>query len=276
MVALSKDRPRHTSQAPQAPQTLKVLWLVLVASYFVIPLLATAVFSLQGPHGQYSLAAFTEELSKAAFLRSFLLSLRLAGETIVVSIVLMVPTAYWVHLRLRRARPLVEMISFLPFVVSPVVLAVGVENVFRKGPSWFVGSPNVLVAVYVVLSFPFLYRAVDAGLRSVDIRTLTEASQSLGVSGPGTLGRVILPNLASAILAGSLLTFAIVMGEFTISSLLLFNTFGVYIDYVGTNQATGAAALSLISFVLTWIAMGGIALALQRRGAGRQFMIGGR
>ena len=42
------------------------------------------------------------------------------------------------------------------------------------------GSNVLLVAAYVVLSFPYMYRAVDTGLRAIDVRSLTEASQSLG------------------------------------------------------------------------------------------------
>jgi putative spermidine/putrescine transport system permease protein len=66
-------------------------------------------------------------------------------------------------------------------------------------------------------------------------------------------------------LGASFLTLAIVMGEYTISSLLLFQTFAVYIFYIGNTAAQPAAALAMISLVLTWAAMIGLFLLSGRR-----------
>ena len=64
-----------------------------------------------------------------------------------------------------------------------------------------------------------MYRAVDTGLRSIDVRTLTEAAQSLGADWFTILWRVIFPNLRVALLSGAFLTLAIVIGEYTIAKL---------------------------------------------------------
>ena len=45
----------------------------------------------------------------------------------------------------------------------------------------------LLITGYVVLSLPYMYRAVDTGLRAIDVRTLTEAAQSLGATWPNGL-----------------------------------------------------------------------------------------
>jgi putative spermidine/putrescine transport system permease protein len=83
---------------------------------------------------------------------------------------------------------------------------------------------------------------------------------------------VILPNIKAAALAGSFLTLAIVMGEFTIASLAQFKTFPVHIQYVSQNQAYAAAALTIVAFLITWAAM----LALLGVGRGRgQAQVGG-
>ena len=76
---------------------------------------------------------------------------------------------------------------------------------------------------------------------------------------------MILPNIRAAALAGSFLTLAIVMGEFTIASLAAFDTFPTYIQFVNESKAYEAAALSLLSFMITWAAM----LALLFVGRGR-------
>jgi putative spermidine/putrescine transport system permease protein len=116
------------------------------------------------------------------------------------------------------------------------------------------------VRAYVVLSFPYMYRAIDAGLRTIDIRSLTEASQSLGAGWPTTMWRVILPNLRVAILSGAFLTLAIVMGEFTVANFLARQSmFAVYLQQISGNLAYQPAAVVIISFAMTWAAMGVIA-----------------
>src|SRR4029453_12750490 len=114
----------------------------------------------------------------------------------------------------------------------------------------------LLMFSYVTLAMPYMYRAVDAGLRAIDVRTLTEAAQSLGASWGTVLLRVILPNGQGAVLSGAFLPFAIVIGEFTMASLLDRPAFGPYLQLIGANRAYEPAALAIIAFVVTWACMG--------------------
>ena len=63
-----------------------------------------------------------------------------------------------------------------------------------------------------------------------------------------------------AVLSGAFLTFAIVIGEFVLASLLNRPAFGVYMQNIGANRAYEPSALAIISFALTWGAMGVIQL----------------
>ncbi len=119
----------------------------------------------------------------------------------------------------------------------------------------------------MILAFPYMFFSLDAGFRAIDVHTLTEASQSLGANWVTTLVRVILPNIRAAALAGSFLALAIVMGEFTIANLAQFHTFPIFLQYVGETEPYGAAALTLISFGITWLAMlSFLFIGRQRRG----------
>ena len=101
-----------------------VTWLFLGAVYFVVPLVATLLFSLQsGRNSSYSLSAYGTVLHDHTFWKTLRLSLELSLETIAVSLALLVPTAYWVHLKLPRLKPYVEFMTILPFVVPPIILA---------------------------------------------------------------------------------------------------------------------------------------------------------
>ncbi len=99
------------------------LWLVLGAMYFIVPLIATAEFSLRAKKGVYSLLAYQNVFAQSKFYESFGFSLQMAVLTIIVGMVLVLPTAYWVNLKLPQLRPVIEFVTLLPFVVPAVVLA---------------------------------------------------------------------------------------------------------------------------------------------------------
>ncbi|MBI3177557.1 MAG: ABC transporter permease subunit [Chloroflexi bacterium] len=245
-------------------------WLVvgLGVLYFFVPLVATLLFSLRAKRGVLSFRAYELVLQDPRFAKSFALSIELAVLTILVSLLIIVPTAYWVQLRLPRARPVVEFVTLLPFVVPAVVLVFGLIRIYSRPfvvaevellPALTnndLTSNFLLVCAYTVLSFPYMYRAVDTGLRAIDVRTLTEAAQSLGASWPTILWNVIFPNLRAALLSGAFLTFAIVIGEFTVAVFLARPTFGPYLSLLIQNKAYEPAALSILSFALTWGSMG--------------------
>ena len=101
---------------------------------------------------------------------------------------------------------MIAFLALIPFVVPPIVMVVGLLKVFKGTPSWFYEQPwGFLAAAYVILAFPYMFFSLDAGFRSIDVHTLTEASQSLGASWRTTLFRVILPNIRAAALAASFL-----------------------------------------------------------------------
>jgi len=137
-----------------------------------------------------------------------------------------------------------------------------------------VTSPALLVAGYVVLSFPYIFRAVDAGLRAIDLRVLTEAAQSLGARGSTTLFRVVLPNIRVSLLSAAFLTFSIVVGELTLAVMLAWPAFGPYMALVGRDLAYEPAALAVISFLLTWGSLA-VIQAASRGARGQGTTVGG-
>jgi putative spermidine/putrescine transport system permease protein len=159
-------------------------------------------------------------------------------------------------------------LALIPFVIPPIVMVVGLLSFYKGSPSWFYAQPwGFLAAAYVILAFPYMFFSLDAGFRSIDVHTLTEASQSLGANWMTTLVKVILPNIRAAALAGSFLTLAIVMGEFTIASLSAFHTFPIYIQSINESEAYPAAAVTLMSFGITWAAMLSLLVIGRKRGA---------
>jgi putative spermidine/putrescine transport system permease protein len=256
-----------------------VVWLLLAAAYFLIPLVATLLFSLKSNQtgkcctiDNYSWVVHNHD-----FWHSLRISFLLALETVVISLAIFVPTIYWVHLKVPRLRPVIAFLALIPFVVPPIVMVVGLLQVFKSSPDWFYAQPwGFLAAGYVILAFPYMFFSLDAGFRSIDVHTLTEASQSLGARWTTTLFRVILPNIRAAALAASFLTLAIVMGEFTIANLAAFHTFPIFLQYLNETQGFPAAAITLLSFGITWVAMLALLVVGRKRGARGAAIVGAR
>ncbi|MEP6812795.1 MAG: ABC transporter permease subunit [Actinomycetota bacterium] len=258
-----------------APSAL--VWLLLAGTYFMLPLIATFVFSLKSNQTGHccSSANYSFVIHNGDFWHTLKVSFLLALETIAISLVIFVPTIYLVHLKLPRLRPVIGFLALIPFVVPPIVMVVGLLRTFKGTPDWFYQKPwGFLAAAYVILAFPYMFFSLDAGFRSIDVHTLTEASQSLGARWTTTLFKVILPNIRASALAASFLTLAIVMGEFTIANLSAFHTFPIFIQYINESQGFPAAALTLLSFLITWGAMLSLLLVGRTRGT-RGSLVGG-
>jgi putative spermidine/putrescine transport system permease protein len=247
MAAVTAERA--SAPAPAVPRrrpgSLPVWrWVILLIAgiYFLLPLYAALRFA--------GLSAFRAVFTQAGFGASLWLSLRLAIVTWVITMVLMIPTTVYVHLRLPRLRRLLESVTILPIVIPPVVLIVGVLQVM---PLALRSSVWLLALEYVVLAMPFAYRAIDAGLRAIDVKTLTEASGSLGAGWFTTLWRVLLPNLRTAMLSATILIVAAVLGEYTMASLDLQQTFPVWIVLFDQLNAPISVAASIFALVVTWL-----------------------
>jgi putative spermidine/putrescine transport system permease protein len=247
---------------------LSWLWFSLGILYFFLPLFATFMFSLRGKKGVLSFVAYHNVFVDPAFLKTFSFSLEMAIFTVIVGLALIVPTAIWIQLKLPKAKPLFDVFTLLPFAIPPIILAFGLIRSYARPPLALVSSPALLVAGYVIISFPYIYRSVDAGLRAMDLRGLSEAAQSLGAGWGSLLFRVVLPNLRTALLSATFLTLAIVIGELTLAVLLAWPAFGPYMALMGRNRAYEPAALSIMSFALTWGSIG-LIQALSR-GKGEQ------
>ena len=233
-------------------------WVILLIAggYFLVPLYAALHFA--------GFSTFAHIVDQPGFGDAVRLSVKLAVVTTVVTLLLMVPTAGYVHLRLPRLRRLLEGITILPIVIPPVVLIVGVLQV---APGWAKSSPWLLAFEYVILAMPFAYRALDAGLRALDLRTLVEAAGSLGAGWGGTLLRVIVPNLVTALLSATVLTVAMVLGEYTMASLDLFTTFPVWmVTNDQSSSAQASVAASLMTLLVTWLVLLAITFIGTRRG----------
>ncbi|WP_107424298.1 ABC transporter permease subunit [Kitasatospora albolonga] len=283
MAALTTTaRPEAAAPVKAPRRTRPRYWrgavLAVAGLYFITPLLSSFVFTVHVPNQGLTFEAYSGILSADGFTESLFLSLSLAAATIALALLLVVPALVAVRLGPPRLRAVVEIVCMMPLVVPPIALVTGIATVLRWGPDHFSRTPLyqtflavqnesfpvVLVLAYTVLALPFVHRSLDAGLRAVDVPTLVEAARNCGASRLQVIVSVILPNLRSSLAGASFLTLALVLGEYTVASLLGFRPFAVWIVSVSGAEARMSVAVSLLSLLITWALL----LILSRAGTG--------
>ncbi len=180
-------------------------------------------------------------------------SLLLVAATLALMLLLLVPTMIWIRLRVPGLRRIMEFICLLPLTIPAIVLVVGLGPVYRQVAA-LLGTGSVwLCFIYAVLVLPFAYRALDAGLDSIEVRTLSEAARSLGAGWATVMFRIVLPNIRSALISASFISLALVLGEYTVASLLARRNLQTAIFLVGQNNVKTASALALVALALGFV-----------------------
>jgi len=234
----------------RAWRVLRWALLLVFAAYFVLPLLALLDFSTTMPAtGERTGEAWRALAEDPTMTEAITTSLLLSLLTVVGMIVLLVPTMIWVRLRVPGAARLVEFLCLLPLTIPALVIVVGIRNVYAWVYYLVGDSALTLAFVYVVLVLPYAYRAIDAALSGLDATTLAEAARSLGAGWTTVIVRVIVPNIWPGILAASFISVALVLGEYTFSSLLHYNTLPVVIVLISKANAAESMAAALASLL---------------------------
>ena len=273
-LAPAQPPKAKTSRRRARPRAWRITILVLAAIFFIGPLAAAFKYSLVQSDGSYGFGNYGQIVNNGAIRSALVTSLEIAAIAAIFVVALMLPTVVWVRLRLPKLTLLLEGITILPIVIPPVVVAAGLEELQLHAPTWLVSLVfnhplTGLTPFYVVLALPFTYRALDTGVRAIDIHTLVDASRNLGASWLQTLIRVILPNIETAVLGAMFLTIALCLGEVVIANLLLYTTFPV--ELIQASQAGTAGisvALSIITLFFTFLLLFALSfLAGGRRGS---------
>jgi putative spermidine/putrescine transport system permease protein len=256
--------------------SLRLALIAAITLYFAIPMIAMTRFAFQrtpvallSPHNlfdHWTLQGLETALRQGQLHHAAWISCQLAILSVLVNLLLLLPAAVVVELYYPRYKGTLTMITLLPWVIPPIALVVGIAATFRNFAPWFLSSPLSLVPFYALTAMPFTYRALDAGLQAISARTLNEAARSLGAGTSTIMLRVLIPNLGASLIASSVLTVALVLGEFTFASLLLKNTLPTYMVVYQGSAARAGIALALAVMVLTCVLLWFVVRLMRRRG----------
>jgi putative spermidine/putrescine transport system permease protein len=255
LIAPPKGAGRRRRQS-RRQLSARIAILILVLGYLILPLFAMLEFSTRGAFGSRSLNAYAAILNNQNVIDGVTTSLQIAVLTVVGMLLLLVPTMIWTVVRVPRMRQVVEFLCLLPLAIPAIVIVVGIAPIYRwmgQNLGAVGASPLTLALINIILVLPFAYRAIDSSLRSIDSVTLADAARSLGASWPRTIVQVIAPNIRGGVLSASVLAVALVLGEYTISSLLAFNTLQVVIYLLGKQNPFTAVAVSFAALVFAFV-----------------------
>jgi putative spermidine/putrescine transport system permease protein len=252
-------------------QVFRVVTFVLLGAFFLGPIWAMFEFSTRGiGDAPRTLDAWKSIGTYPDLVAGIVASLELAVITSVGILVVLVPTMVWVRLRLPRLRRIIESISLLPLTIPAIVLVVGFSPMYQ-----WMGinlSDNILTLsfAYAILVLPYAYRALDAGLAAIDVKTLSEAARSLGAGWFTVMWRVIVPNISSALLNAGLLSVALVLGEYTIANNLLYPNLQVEIVSLGRTNAGVSIAVAVASLLFAFVLLVALSFVGGQRGGRRR------
>lgn len=249
-------------RTPASQRIARIAVLVLVLGWLTVPAIAMIEFATRGDvdpvtkAGTRSLQSFFAILDYPQLVEGIVTSLQIAALTVLGMLLLLVPTMIWTVVRVPRMRRVVEFLCLLPLAIPAIVMVVGIAPIFRfmgQNLGAFGASALTLTFIDIILVLPYSYRAIDASLRAIDTATLADAARSLGAGWPRTIFQVIVPNIRGGILSASVLAIALVLGEFTISSLLSFNTVQVVIYLLAKRDPYVSVAVALLALVFAFV-----------------------
>jgi putative spermidine/putrescine transport system permease protein len=238
-----------------------VLSIILIAGviYLILPLLVILGFSLAQawsktvlPDG-YTVNWYREAVADSRFSPTVTRTLKVVVATSILSPLIVTPAVIYVHLKAPRLKPWLEFLSIIPWALPGVVLALAMIRAYIS--PYNVNKPFLLVMSYVLISLPFMFRAIDSGLSAINARTLVEAAQVLGAGWLDVTRRVLIPNIMTGILSGALLVCALASGEYALANLMVgsgWKTFPIYQAQAQGEDGRIASALVVMGLVFTF------------------------
>ena len=255
--------------------SLATRWIIgiLVGAFFAIPLISTLLYTLRDPEGGLSFARWIALFDPAASAAIKPIwtglgnSLVLALVTVAIVLLLLAPTMILVNLRYPRLKPVFEFAVLLPISIPAIVLVVGLAPIYLQIGRTLGTGTWTLAFAYGITVLPFAYRSIQASIDAADLRTLAEAARSLGATWPVVVLKVLAPNLRQGLLAASLISIAVVLGEFTIASLLNRQVFQTAMVVVQKQDPYAPAIFTLLALLFCFVLL--LVIGRVARGTGK-------
>lgn len=234
------------------------IMLGAILFYLFIPLVATFLFSIAQEWqttilpSSYTLAWYERLLQDPIFFKALGRSLTISLSATVLGMAIIVPAVLVTLFYYPKQDNNLRVLSNLPFAFPPVILAVGLIELYGHKPLVLTGTIWILLGSYFVVILPYMYQATTNSFRSIDAISLVTAAENLGANKLQAFFYVILPNILPGLLVAFLLSFSILFGEFVLANLLVgsaYQTLQLYLYKVSWENGHLASAIVVVYYV---------------------------
>jgi putative spermidine/putrescine transport system permease protein len=261
-------------------KTSRNIILIVVGVVFIIPILAMIEFTLEVGQPvknvqQYGFQHYLDVFNPAnestydQLFQGVQNSLVIALFTVIIILVLLLPTMILIELKFPRLRKVIEFVCLIPITIPTIALVVGFIPAYKTVALIFGSTPYTLAFAIGIICLPYAFRPIATNLAAVEVTTLSEAARSLGASWFQVIARVILPNLRRGILSAVLLTVAVVLGEYTIASFLSQTTFQTALLLIQQTDPYAGVIFAVFALIFVFILLVIIGRASTIRGGRR-------
>jgi len=201
---------------------LQLSFTILVCAFLIIPVIMSITAGVTenyfvGLSSGLTLRWIEEVFS--LYMETIYLSMYIALSTLVMTLLLGVPSAYVLAKKQNRLTRMIEELLVLPIAIPGLAIALALIITYG-GIRDFRTSWLFILVGHVLYTLPFMLRSVLSVLHSIDFKKLEEGAYSLGAGFWRSFFTVILPNCKSGILAGSLMVLTLSIGEFNLTWML--------------------------------------------------------
>ncbi len=243
---------------------IAVMWIISL--YLFIPLFATFIYSLCTewmellPTGftlGYYIELFSDQLFWEALFRTLIISI----IPIIVTIGMLLLTMYVVVVYHPKLDKYLSILCTIPYAIQGVILPVSIISLYAGAPGILSNRVLLLIFTYCIIILPYTYQGIKNSLNTIDTRSILDAAQLLGASNFYTFFAIIVPSISQALLISSLLSMAIIFGDFVIVNTIAgnyFTTAQVYlyrhIFFSGQYVSSIVVVLFVVTFFISMIA----------------------
>jgi len=248
------------------------IFIIIVIVYLLVPLLATAIYSMFQrwtgilPEG-FTLAHYASLLSNKAFLLTLGRTILICIIPIALTVVLTLLALFVVTIYFPRLDKFVQFLCMIPYTIQGVILSVSIISLYA-GVKGFLGLRLVmLIGAYCIIILPYIYQGIRNSMHAINMPMLIEAAEMLGASKLSAFFRVIVPNIIPGITVSSLLAVGIIFGDYVLIRNITGSSFQnvqIYLFLAMKRSSTEASAVFVIIMVVTFL-ITALVLYLQSR-----------
>ncbi len=233
-----------------------IMWLVSL--YLFTPLLVTFIYSIFTEWMQllptgFTLKYYAQLFADSTFIQALLRTLVISVIPIFITMGILLLVMYVVIVYHPKWDKYLSIVCTIPYAIQGIILPVSIISLYVGAPGMLSNRVLLLIFTYCIIILPYMYQGLKNSLATIDIVRILEAAQLLGASNFYTFFKIIVPSISQALLISSLLSLAIIFGDFVIVNTIAGNHYTTTQVYLFRHMFSSGQFVSAIVVVLFFV-----------------------